>query len=122
VATNTLTAAHVRPVWEGSRLRADVLKGGLSGPAIKPVALRAVWEIRQVVKIPIVGVGGIASVEDVLEFLSVGAQAVQVGTANFYDPTLAARLPLELAQILADRGVTRLEDLAKGILALEQLT
>jgi dihydroorotate dehydrogenase (NAD+) catalytic subunit len=122
VAINTLTSAHVRPVWEGRRLRADVLKGGLSGPAIKPVALRAVWEIRQAVKIPIVGVGGIACVEDVLEFLAIGAQAVQLGTANFYDPTLAARLPLELAQILAEHGVTRLEDLVRGILALEQLT
>jgi dihydroorotate dehydrogenase (NAD+) catalytic subunit len=122
VAINTLTAAQVRPVWEGSRLRADILRGGLSGPAVKPVALRAVWEIRQAVKIPVVGVGGITSAEDVLEFLAVGAQAIQVGTANFYDPGLAARLPAELAAILAARGVTSLEELARGILALEQAT
>ena len=69
-----------------------------------------------------VGVGGIACIEDVLEFLAIGAQAVQIGTANFYDPTLAGRLPVELAQILAERGVTRLEDLVRGILALEQVT
>ncbi|MBM3267356.1 MAG: dihydroorotate dehydrogenase [Candidatus Sericytochromatia bacterium] len=122
VAINTLTAAHVRPVWEGARLRADVLRGGLSGPAVKPVALRAVWEIRQAVKIPIVGVGGVASADDVLEFLAVGAQAVQVGTASFYDPSLAMRLPADLERLLADRGVTRLEDLVRGILALEQAT
>jgi len=122
VAINTLTAAHVRPVWEGSKLRADVLKGGLSGPAVKPVALRTVWEIRQAVNVPIVGVGGIASAEDVLEFLAIGAQAVQVGTANFYDPTLAARLPLDLAHLLEARGVRSLEELTRGILALEQVT
>lgn len=122
VAINTLTAAHVRPVWEGSKLRADVLKGGLSGPAVKPVALRAVWEIRQAVKIPIVGVGGVASAEDVLEFLAIGAQAVQVGTANFYDPSLAAELPGQLARILEEHGVRRLEDLVRSILALEQAT
>ncbi len=122
VAINTLTAAHVKPVWVGPRLRADVLKGGLSGPAVKPVALRAVWEIRQAVKIPIVGVGGVSCAEDVLEFLAIGATAVQVGTANFYDPSLAARLPGDLAQILEAHGVSRLEDLVRSILALEQVT
>ena len=103
-------------------MRADVLKGGLSGPAVKPVALRAVWEIRQAVKIPIVGVGGVSCAEDVLEFLAIGATAVQVGTANFYDPSLAARLPGDLAQILEAHGVSRLEDLVRSILALEQVT
>lgn len=122
VAINTLTAAHVKPVWEGSRLRADVLKGGLSGPAVKPVALRAVWEIRQAVKIPIVGVGGVACAEDVVEFLAIGAQAVQIGTANFYDPAIAADMPGQLARLLQDHGVTRLEDLVRSILALEQVT
>ncbi|BDU49651.1 dihydroorotate dehydrogenase [Haliovirga abyssi] len=59
---------------------------GLSGPAIKPVALRLVWEVAKTVKIPIVGMGGISNFEDVLEFLIVGATAVQIGTANFYNP------------------------------------
>ena len=110
VAINTLTAAHVVPVWDGSRLRADVLRGGLSGPAVKSVALRAVWEIRQAVALPIIGVGGIASAPDVLEFLAIGAGAVQIGTANFYAPGLAEAVADELGAILAARGVARLED------------
>jgi len=60
--------------------------GGLSGPAIKPITLRLVWEAKKAVKIPIIGLGGIETVEDVLEYLSVGAAAVQVGTATFVDP------------------------------------
>ena len=60
--------------------------GGLSGPAIRPIAVRMVYECRQVVKIPIIGMGGIATAEDVLEFMLAGATAVQIGTANFVDP------------------------------------
>ncbi len=69
--------------------RLSNLTGGLSGPAIKPVALRMVYQVAQVVKIPVIGMGGIASAEDALEFLIAGAQAVQVGTANFYAPATA---------------------------------
>jgi dihydroorotate dehydrogenase (NAD+) catalytic subunit len=65
---------------------------GLSGPAIKPVALRMVWQTYRAVKIPIIGIGGIASAEDALEFLIAGAQAVQVGTANFYAPGASLRI------------------------------
>ncbi len=60
--------------------------GGLSGPAIRPIAVRMVYECRQLVKIPIIGMGGIASAEDALEFIIAGANAVQIGTANFTDP------------------------------------
>lgn len=70
--------------------------GGLSGPAIKPVALRCVWQAAQAVKIPVVGMGGIASAEDALEFILVGAAAVQVGTANFMRPDSAFALAAEL--------------------------
>ena len=66
--------------------------GGLSGPSIKPVALRMVYQAAQVVKIPIVGLGGISTTKDALEFLIVGARAVQVGTANFYDPGTSVRI------------------------------
>lgn len=81
--------------------------GGLSGPAVKPVALRMVWDIaRALPGLPIVGIGGIATVDDALEFLVAGATAVQVGTATFYDPTAADRLlddlPGRLAEIGAD--------------------
>ncbi|MBK8096692.1 MAG: dihydroorotate dehydrogenase [Planctomycetes bacterium] len=80
--------------------------GGLSGPAIKPVALRMVWEIARVVKIPVLGVGGIRSAEDVLEFLCAGATAVQVGTAGFADPALMVRIVDELPSLLAAANVT----------------
>lgn len=63
--------------------------GGLSGPAIKPVALRMVWQVAQAVRIPVIGIGGIATAEDALEFILAGASAVQVGTANFYNPRAA---------------------------------
>ncbi|HEX3113555.1 MAG TPA: dihydroorotate dehydrogenase, partial [Candidatus Eisenbacteria bacterium] len=81
--------------------------GGLSGPAIKPLALRAVWRIAQLKAVPVIAVGGIATIDDVMEFLVAGASAVQVGTANFYDPTASARiadaLPAALAALGADR-------------------
>jgi dihydroorotate dehydrogenase (NAD+) catalytic subunit len=80
------------------------LLGGLSGPAIKPIALRAVYQAARAVKIPIIGVGGIASIDDVMEFLVVGASAVQIGTANFYDPTVSIRILEALPAALAELG------------------
>lgn len=74
--------------------------GGLSGPAIKPLALRCVWQVAQKVDIPIIGIGGIATIDDVMEFLVTGASAVQVGTANFYNPGVSGRLIQELAGVL----------------------
>ncbi len=80
--------------------------GGLSGPAIKPVALRMVWDVaRALPGLPIVGIGGIATVDDALEFLVAGALAVQVGTASFYDPAAADRLIDELPARLEQAGV-----------------
>ena len=78
--------------------------GGLSGPAIKPLALRIVWQVAQAVKTPIIGIGGIQSIDDVMEFLVCGATAVQIGTANFYQPTLATRLVDELNATLEEAG------------------
>src|SRR5687768_12236859 len=78
--------------------------GGLSGPALKPVALRVVYEVAQVVKLPIVAIGGVGSLDDVLDFLMCGASAVQVGTAVFADPVLPLRLVDELAAWCAERG------------------
>jgi len=86
--------------------------GGLSGPAIRPIAVRMVWEVRKALpKVPIFGVGGIESVEHVVEFLIAGANAVQVGTANFRDPSLAVRLVDDLAAWCGAHGVTRVSDL-----------
>src|SRR5437762_4631819 len=78
--------------------------GGLSGPAIKPLALAQVHEVANAVRIPVVGMGGIASVDDVLEFLMVGAVAVEVGTAHFLTPSAGVGLADLLARRLAELG------------------
>ena len=94
-AINTLRATAVDVATRRARLASGT--GGLSGPAIKPVALRMVHELARAVRIPLVGVGGIMTGEDALEFLVCGASAVQVGTATFYDP----RAPLRVAEEMA---------------------
>jgi dihydroorotate dehydrogenase (NAD+) catalytic subunit len=78
--------------------------GGLSGPAIKPLALRLVWRVAQNVNVPILGIGGIATLDDVMEFLVAGASAVQLGTVNFYDPTAAPRIVAQMPEALAKLG------------------
>jgi dihydroorotate dehydrogenase (NAD+) catalytic subunit len=78
--------------------------GGLSGPAIKPLALRLVWQVARQVRVPIIGIGGIATIDDVMEFLVAGASAVQLGTVNFYDPTVSMRVADELPGALARLG------------------
>jgi dihydroorotate dehydrogenase (NAD+) catalytic subunit len=80
--------------------------GGLSGPAIKPLALRAVYDLYESVTVPIIGIGGVATCQDVLEFLSCGAHVVGVGSAAFREPLLAARLAGDLAAALEARGAT----------------
>ena len=84
--------------------------GGLSGPAIKPLALRAVWQVARMVRIPIIGVGGIASIDDVMDYLVCGASAVQVGTANFYDPAVAERLVDQLERLMDAEGWSDLRE------------
>lgn len=101
-AINTLSGIAVAPGRQRPLLGNTY--GGLSGPAVKPVALRVVYEAAQAVKIPVVAIGGVTELADVLDFLAVGAVAVQVGTAIFADPTLPVRLVDELAQAAADRG------------------
>jgi dihydroorotate dehydrogenase (NAD+) catalytic subunit len=87
---DALTVANTYPAmavdFRTGKSRLGNLTGGLSGPAIKPITLKLVWEVRKSVEIPIIGLGGIEKVEDVLEYLSIGAAAVQVGTASFVDP------------------------------------
>jgi dihydroorotate dehydrogenase (NAD+) catalytic subunit len=85
--------------------------GGLSGPAIKPVALRMVWEVKRALPdLAIIGIGGIASTDDALDFLVAGASAVQVGTATFADPSLAERIAKELPARLAEMGIADVND------------
>ncbi len=93
-----------RPVL-GNRL------GGLSGPAIKPLALRIVWEVAQEVDVPVIGIGGIQCLDDVMEFLVTGASAVQIGTASFYDPGVSARLVRELRDLVDQEGLRSIRDI-----------
>ncbi len=102
-AINTLSGIAVAPSRERPLL--GNVYGGLSGPAIKPVALRIVYEVAQVVDIPVVAIGGVAELADVLDYLAVGAVAVQVGTALFADPALPVRLIDELAVECRRRGL-----------------
>jgi dihydroorotate dehydrogenase (NAD+) catalytic subunit len=85
--------------------------GGLSGPAIKPVALRMVWQVAQAVEVPVVGMGGIMDAEDAVEFMLVGATAVSVGTGNFVDPTTAIRVTDGMAEFCRGRGIERVSEL-----------
>jgi dihydroorotate dehydrogenase (NAD+) catalytic subunit len=104
---NTLTGLSVDIRTRKPRL-ANVI-GGLSGPAIKPVALRCVWQVCRAVSVPVIGVGGIASAEDVLEFVLAGAHAVQIGTANFMRPDMAFSIATELPKLMAELGIESLE-------------
>ncbi|HUQ78303.1 MAG TPA: dihydroorotate dehydrogenase [Patescibacteria group bacterium] len=108
-AINTLSGIAVAP----SRTKPLLgnVYGGLSGPAVKPVALRIVYEVSQIVDIPIVAIGGVTELADVLDFLAVGAVAVQVGTAIFADPTLPVRLVDELSDECERRGFASYADL-----------
>jgi len=86
--------------------------GGLSGPAIRPLAVRCVWQVHAALpEVPLMGIGGIRSGLDALEFLLAGASAVQVGTVIFHDPSAPARISAELRQALAERGISRLRDI-----------
>lgn len=105
---NTLSGMAV-DIYNRKPRIANVI-AGLSGPAIKPVALRCVHQVVQAVDIPVVGIGGIASAEDALEFLLVGAQAVQVGTANFLRPDFAFTLVDEVEALLEELGVGTLDE------------
>jgi dihydroorotate dehydrogenase (NAD+) catalytic subunit len=87
------------------------ITGGLSGPAIKPLALRAVWEVYNVVSIPIIGIGGIMTGTDVAEFMLCGAKAVQIGTANLVDPDAHARILQEFKDYLSRKNINQLKDL-----------
>jgi dihydroorotate dehydrogenase (NAD+) catalytic subunit len=94
----------------------STITGGLSGPAIKPIALAKVYEVAQAVKIPILGIGGIQTVEDALEFLLVGASAVQVGTMNFIDATASVRIAQEMQEFAEKEN---LDDVGKLVGALD---
>jgi dihydroorotate dehydrogenase (NAD+) catalytic subunit len=106
---NTFIALAIDARTRRSRIGAGF--GGLSGPAIKPIALRLVYQAARAVKIPVVGLGGIAEGEDAAEFLIAGATAVQVGTANFWDPASALRIARELEAFCRRERIPKVSDL-----------
>ena len=112
---NTLQGMAVDVQTRKPRL-ANVI-GGLSGPAVKPVALRCVWQTANAVRIPVIGLGGIATADDILEFILVGAHAVQIGTANFMRPDAAFALARELPARMAELGIDSLDAL-RGTLSV----
>ena len=96
---------------ETRRPKLSNVLGGLSGPAIRPIAIRMVWECRNAVKLPILGMGGIASAEDALEFIIAGASAVQIGTANFVDPFIWSKVISGIDDYLTRHKIARVADL-----------
>jgi len=112
---NTYPAMAVDP-WTGKSFLGNQT-GGLSGPSIKPITLRLVWETRKAVKTPIIGVGGVETVEDVLEYLAVGATAVQVGTASFTDPRVSQRLVEALERALFEAKAITINEIIGKISA-----
>lgn len=94
----------------------STVTGGLSGPAVKPVALRMVWQTAKVVSIPIIGMGGISSCEDAIEFLLAGASAVQVGTYNFVDPTITTKIASGIEDYLVQNNMTDISELIGGLI------
>ncbi|MBA4187202.1 MAG: dihydroorotate dehydrogenase [Planctomycetaceae bacterium] len=107
-AVNTFVGMAVD--WRRRKPILGNVTGGLSGPAIKPLALRAVWRIAKLKAIPVIAVGGIATLDDAMDFLVAGATAFQVGTANFYDPSASVRIAEGLPEALLVFGADRIMD------------
>jgi dihydroorotate dehydrogenase (NAD+) catalytic subunit len=101
--------------WRQRRPLLGNVMGGLSGPAIKPISLRCVYQVAKAVKIPLIGIGGIATIDDVMEFLVAGASAVQIGTANYYDPTVTMKLVDALPAALGEAGASNVRELVGAI-------
>ena len=96
---------------EKRRPRLSIGTGGLSGPAVKPVALRMVWQVAKAVKIPVVGLGGIMNAEDAIEFLMAGATAIEIGTANFIDPAVTLKVRDGISDWLDRHGCSSVQEI-----------
>ena len=110
---NTMLAMAINAETRKSVL--STITGGLSGPAIKPIALRMVWQVAQEVNIPIVGMGGIMNATDAIEFLLAGASAIQVGTANFIDPAVTIKIIDGIEDYMRRQGVKDIKELIGGM-------
>src|SRR6202166_5091818 len=111
---NTFVAMAIDP--ETRKPRIANVTAGLSGPAIKPIAMRMVYDAAHAVNIPVIGMGGISTAADVAEFMLAGATAVQIGTASYWDPCATEKIVDELHRWCQDRGITRLADLIGGLI------
>jgi dihydroorotate dehydrogenase (NAD+) catalytic subunit len=112
---DAVTVANTYPAmaidFRTGKSRLGNLTGGLSGPAIKPITLRLVWEVRKVVRIPVLGLGGVETVADVLDYMAVGASAVQVGTASFADPRASEALARSLEEAVINTKACSISEL-----------
>ncbi|MBO8446492.1 MAG: dihydroorotate dehydrogenase [Bacteroidetes bacterium] len=93
----------------------STITGGLSGPCVKPVALRMVWQVAKAVKIPVIGLGGISNAADAVEFLLAGATAIQIGTANFIDPAISAKVASGIEDYLIRHGFSSVKELVGAL-------
>lgn len=105
---------------ETRKPRLATITGGLSGPAIRPIALRMVWQVAQAVKVPVIGIGGICSAEDALEFILAGATAIAVGTANFFNPNTASEIINGINSYMNEKGIGDIKELIGGMYAWEK--
>lgn len=110
---NTLLGMAIDP--EKRKPVLSTVTGGLSGPAIKPIALRMVWQVSKVVKIPIIGLGGISSASDAIEFLLAGASAIQVGTANFIDPAISIKIIRGIEEYMQRHNIEKVAELTGAL-------
>lgn len=111
---NTFVAMAIDP--ETRKPRIANVTAGLSGPAIKPIAVRMVYDAAHAVKIPVIGMGGISTAEDVIEFMLAGASAVQIGTASYWDPCATEKIVDELQQWCSDHHLDRIADITGGMI------
>ena len=111
-AVNTVKALNIR---FGKNFEKSIIKGGLSGPVVKPIALNFVNEIQDSISIPIIGLGGVSSMTDILEFIAVGACAVQIGTANFTNPNISEKLAVELENFMIEHKIKNICELYRKV-------
>jgi dihydroorotate dehydrogenase (NAD+) catalytic subunit len=111
---NTFVAMAIDP--ETRKPRIANITAGLSGPAIKPIAVRMVYDAAHSVKIPVIGMGGISSAADIVEFMLAGATAVQIGTASYWDPRATEKIVDELQEYCREHGIHKLSELTGGLI------
>lgn len=114
-AINTLKGTSIKINCYNGKIQKTVISGGYSGVGIKPVAISAVYRLSKVVNIPIIGIGGIETLDDVLEFFAAGAEAVQIGTSNFTHPEIAEKLVFELKNYIVKNGFKDIDELKRKL-------